>query len=81
MKPVDLSSLTLADLEGTVALDAIETAANIMGVPPEQILADVSAEPLTLDEVTVGLQCRADRLLDSFYGDQPGLFSSAGAGA
>ena len=42
MSPVSLASLTLADLEGTVALDSIRTAAALRGDPAEAILAEVT---------------------------------------
>ncbi|MHB1046635.1 MAG: hypothetical protein ACYC4P_11550 [Thermoanaerobaculia bacterium] len=76
MSPVSLASLTLADLEDTLALDAIRSAAALRGVAPEVVLSEVVAEPLTLDEITVGLQTRADRMIDAFYEEQallPGL--------
>lgn len=77
MSPVSLASLTLADLEGTVALDSIRIAATLRGVPAETILAEVTAEPLSIHELTVGLQTRAGEIVDEVYESrlQPGLFA------
>lgn len=77
MSPVSLATLTLADLEGTGALESIRHAASLRGVTADVVLAEVTAEPLTIDELTMGLQIRADGLEDAFYAEQPGLFSGA----
>lgn len=78
MSPVSLASLTLADLEGTVALDSIRIAATLRGVPAETILAEVTAEPLSIHELTVGLQTRAGEIVDEVYEArmQPNLFAA-----
>ena len=75
MEPVSLSRLTLAELEGTVALDSIRLAASLRGVPAERILAEITADPLTIDELTVGLQTRAEGIVDEVYAAQPNLFA------
>ena len=70
MKTFDLPALTLADLEGTVALGSIVRAAELRGVTPGEILAEVSAEPLSIDELSVGLQLRADDIIDDHFAEE-----------
>jgi len=67
VKPVSLSSLTIADLDGTLALDYVRTAAELRGVSPEVVLSEITAEPLTIHELTVGLQTRADDMIEAFH--------------
>ncbi len=70
MKTFDVPTLTLADLEGTCALDSIVKAARLRGVTPDEILAEVSAEPLSIDELSVGLQLRADDIIDDHFAEE-----------